>query len=64
MKKYPFSEAQITGILKEVEMGAKVGEAHRKQGISEPTYYKSKSQSSGVTVSHLAQLCQIQDENV
>lgn len=63
MKKSRFSEAQIVGILKEVEMGAKVGETCRKHGISEPTYYKWKSQFSGMTVSHLAQLRQLQDEN-
>ncbi|GAO24956.1 transposase is3/is911 family protein [Alicycliphilus sp. B1] len=44
-------------------MGAKVGETCRKHGISEPTYYKWKSQFSGMTVSHLAQLRQLQDEN-
>jgi len=39
MKKSRFSEAQIVGILKEVEMGAKVAETCRKHGVSEPTYY-------------------------
>ncbi|ARU03914.1 hypothetical protein CCO03_03765 [Comamonas serinivorans] len=63
MKKSRFSEAQIVGILKEVEMGARVSEACRKHGISEPTYYKWKSQFAGMTVSHLAQLRQLQDEN-
>ena len=63
MKKSRFSEAQIVGILKEVEMGAKVAETCRKHGVSEPTYYKWKSQFSGMTVSHLAQLRQLQDEN-
>jgi putative transposase len=38
-------------------------ETCRKHGISEPTYYKWKSQFSGMTVSHLAQLRQLQDEN-
>ena len=38
MKKSRFSETQIVGILKEVELGAKVGETCRKHGVSEPTY--------------------------
>jgi putative transposase len=34
MKKSRFSESQIVGILKEVELGAKVGETCRKHGVS------------------------------
>lgn len=63
MKKSRFSEAQVVSILKEVEMGAKVGDTCRKHGVSDATYYKWKSQFSGMTVSHLAQLRQLQDEN-
>ena len=63
VKKSKFSESQIVGILKEVELGAKVGETCRKHGISEPTYYKWKTQYSGMTVSHLSQLRELQDEN-
>ncbi len=40
MKKSRFSEAQIVGVLKEVELGAKVVETCRKHCISEPTYHK------------------------
>ena len=50
MKKTRFSESQIVAILKEVELGAKVGETSRKHSVSEPTYYKWKSQFSGMTV--------------
>ena len=63
MKKSRFRESQIVGILKEVELGAKVNETCRKHGISEPTYYKWKSQFSGMTVPHLAQLRELQEEN-
>ncbi len=63
MKKSGFTEEQIIGLLKEVELGAKVGETCRKHGVNEPTSYKWKSQFSGMTVSHLAQLRQLQDEN-
>jgi putative transposase len=63
MKKSRFSESQIVAILKEVELGAKVGETCRKHGISDPTYYRWKSQYAGMSVSHLAQLRELQDEN-
>jgi putative transposase len=63
MKKSRFSESQIVAILKEVELGAKVGETCRKHGISDPTYYKWKSQYAGMSVSHLAQMRELQDEN-
>ncbi|MEN5424739.1 transposase, partial [Comamonas aquatica] len=36
-----------------------VVETCRKHGISEPTYYKWKSQFAGMTVSHLSQLRQL-----
>jgi len=39
MKKTRFSESQITTILNDVELGAKVGETCRKYGVSERTYY-------------------------
>ena len=35
MKKTRFSESQIVAILKEVELGAKVGETCRKRGVSD-----------------------------
>jgi putative transposase len=46
-----------------VELGAKVGETCRKHGVSDATYYKWKSHYSGMTVPHLAQLRELQEEN-
>jgi putative transposase len=63
MKKSKFSEQQMIGVLKEVELGAKVGETCRKYGISEPTYYKWKSAYGGMEVSQLKQLKELQSEN-
>ena len=63
MKKTRFSESQIVAILKEVKPGAKVAETRRRHGVSEPTYYKWKIQYSGITIPHLSQLRELQDEN-
>ncbi len=63
MKKTRFSESQIVAILKEIELGAKVGETCRKHGVSDATCYKWKSQYSGMTVPHLAKLRELQEEN-
>lgn len=63
MKKSKYSEQQIITLLKEVELGAKVGETCRKYGISEATYYKWKSAYGGLDVSQLKQLRELQAEN-
>ncbi len=63
MKKSRFSEAQMVGILKEVELGAKVAETCRKHGISEPTYYKWKSKYGGLEASELRRVKELEAEN-
>jgi len=63
MKKSKYSEQQIITLLKEVELGARVGETCRKYGISEATYYKWKSAYGGMDVSQLKQLRELQVEN-
>lgn len=63
MKKSKYSKQQIITLLKEVELGAKVGETCRKYGISEATYYKWKSAYGGMDASQLKQLRELQAEN-
>lgn len=63
MRKSKYSEQQIITLLKEVELGAKVGETCRKYGISESTYYKWKSAYGGMDASQLKQLRELQAEN-
>jgi putative transposase len=63
MKRKRFTEAQIIGVLKEHELGAKTADLCRKHGISEATFYNWKSKFGGMDVSEAKRLKQLQDEN-
>ena len=63
MKKKQFTEAQIAFALREAESGTSVGEVIRKMGISEVTFYRWKKRYSGMGVSELRRLKQLEDEN-
>jgi putative transposase len=63
MRKSRFSEAQIIGILKEVEGGAKVADVCRTHGISQPTYNRWKAKYGGMEVSEAQRLKALEDEN-
>ena len=63
MKKSRFTEAQIIGILKEGDGGAKAGELARKHGVSEHTIFRWKAKYGGMTVSEAQRLKQLEDEN-
>ena len=58
-----FTEAQIIGVLKEAEAGGKIADLCRKHGISHATYYVWKSKYSGVQVSELQRLRELEAEN-
>lgn len=63
MRKSKFNEAQIIGVLKEVEAGAKVADVCRKHGISQPTYNRWKAKYGGLEVSEAQRLKALEDEN-
>lgn len=62
MKKTKFTEAQIIGILKEQESGRKVSDICRDHGISQPTFYQWKSKYSGMEVSQLKKVKELEAE--
>lgn len=63
MKQSRFTESQIVAVLKEGEAGLPVAELCRKHGISSATYYNWKSKYSGVEVSELQRLRELEAEN-
>jgi putative transposase len=56
MKKSNFSESQIIGILRTHEQGRIVSDLCREHGISQATFYNWKGKYSGMDVSQLKQL--------
>jgi putative transposase len=64
MRKSRFSEAQITGMIKEQEAGTPTADVCRKHCLNQGTLYKFKSQYGGMEVSDAAKLRAVTDENV
>ena len=62
MRKSKFTESQIVGILAEGEAGLPVAEVCRKHGISNALYYQWKSKYSGVSVSELKRIRELESE--
>ena len=62
MKKSNFSESQIIKILASQESGKLVSDICREQGISQDTFYKWKSKYSGMEVSQVKQLKDLEKE--
>jgi putative transposase len=63
MKRGQFSEEQIIGILREVESGQKVADVCRKYGVSQSTFQRWRSAYSGMEVSQVRKLRQLEEEN-
>jgi putative transposase len=63
MKKSKFSESQIVNILKEAEGGISLEELVRQHGFSKASFYKWKAKYSGMSVSELKRLRELEEEN-
>ena len=64
MKKKRFSVEQITGILKQAELGTPIAELCRAHGVSEQSYYRWKKIYGGMEPSEARELKQLREENI
>jgi putative transposase len=58
-----YTEQQIAFALKQAEYGTSIDEITRKMGISEATFYNWKKKYSGLDISELRKLRQLDEEN-
>ena len=63
MKRKRYTEQQIIKILKEAEAGVSVTELSRQYGLSQSAFYKWKAKYSGMEVSQLHRLKELEEEN-
>jgi len=63
MKKSKFSESQIVQILKEAEAGVSLDELSCQHGFSKTSFYKWKAKYSGMSISELKRMKELEEEN-
>src|ERR1051325_8839725 len=63
MKKSKYSESQIVNILKEAESGVSVEDLSRQHGFSKASFYKWKAKYSGMSVSEVKRMKELEEEN-
>jgi putative transposase len=63
MRKSRFTEAQIMGILRQVEGGMVLADVCREHAISNATFYKWRSKYGGMDASMIADMKVMEDEN-
>ena len=63
MRKSRFTEAQIMGILRQVEGGLALADGCREHAISSATFYKWRSKYGGMDASMISDMKVMEDEN-
>ena len=63
MKKTRFTESQIIKSIKENESGRSIDDICRELGVTNSTFYNWRKKYSGMDVSHLKELKELQEEN-
>ncbi len=64
MKRKRFSVEQITGILKQAELGTPIADLLRQHGVSEQSYYRWKKLYGGMEPSEARELRELREENI
>jgi putative transposase len=62
MKKPRFTETQIVGMLKEVDIGLPMADLLRSHGISGPTFYKWHSKYGSLEASELKRVKELEQQ--
>lgn len=63
MRKSRFTTEQIVALLREHELGAKISELCRREGIAETTFHRWKKKFGGMELSDARRLKQLEEEN-
>lgn len=63
MKKKNHSESQMVSVVKELESGVSADVVARSHGISKATLYNWKSKYSGMEISQVKRLKELEEEN-
>ncbi len=63
MRTSKYSEQQIIGFLNRATAGEPVAELCRKEGFSQPTFYKWRAKYGGLQVSEAVRLRELEGEN-